>query len=205
MFTCGLCFNLLQDPITIECGDTFCLACLRNYMERHTAAEGVVCIMCQRHNRNIKSTNLTNYRNTEIAQRVKELGSPANDVPRCDWCEDQLASQYCSTCNYSLCPECVVAVHKNSAKRGHTTTPIQEGRRPAAGYRKCAQKGHEEFRAEFFCIKCQVTVCVYCLQTGVHRGHDNITVSDAAADVRQQLTRQVEEVLHVKSRMDGVV
>jgi len=47
--------------------------------------------------------------------------------------------------------------------------------------------------------------CVYCLQTGVHRGHDNIPVTDAAADVRQQLMRQVEEVQHVKARLDGVV
>ena len=33
-FECGVCFNLLSEPITIACGHTFCRTCLVTSLER---------------------------------------------------------------------------------------------------------------------------------------------------------------------------
>eukprot|EP00760_Papus_ankaliazontas_P029191 PhM_4_TR4158/c0_g1_i2/m.73933 len=216
LVSCGICFGLLQDPVTLECGDSFCYSCLRSHLERHGSGmvaddgqpaqlDGFLCFLCLSQNPNVNAANLTHYRNPDLAAKVREVAHGKDDAVTCDWCDEAAATLFCGSCNYSLCSDCNTAVHKNSAKRSHTTVSLQDGRRPQQSFRKCSQKGHEEFRAEFFCVKCQMTCCVYCLQTGVHRGHDNITVVDAAADVRQQLSRQVDEVLQVKARVDTTV
>ena len=176
-------------------------------MERHAGPEGALCFMCHKVSPGVTVQTVSRYRSPELAARIRELlGTDSSEAATCEWCEEKPPTQYCALCNYALCAECTVAVHKNSAKRNHSTFSLQDGRKPtgsAGGCHKCNQKGHEEYRAEFFCVQCQTTVCVYCLQVGHHRGHENISVADAAADVRQQLSRQVEEVIQIKNSIDA--
>ena len=56
-------------------------------------------------------------------------GSAAAPKPLCDHCEEELATQYCSSCRMNqqmACDGCHSVTHKSAKKQGHVSVPIQD-------------------------------------------------------------------------------
>jgi hypothetical protein len=111
---------------------------------------------------------------------------------------------YCHDCMYALCSDCNLAVHKNSAKRAHVPVPVSESKNLKNLSTKCTVKGHEEYRLEFYCTRCEVLCCAYCLQIGPHLQHESALVTKAALDVRMQMGQDLENLGQVKARLEGM-
>jgi hypothetical protein len=194
----------MTEPLTLPCGHSFCSKCLRAKLERGGTAEGyVVCALCTTPHQ-ISLKNLGDYFDRPLAEHIGLLSRGADAKPVCQWCEEATASLFCDACQYTLCGECNVAVHKNRAKKDHQPMPIQDSRAIKGATRKCGVRGHEEYKLEFYCQQCEQLCCAYCLQIGPHRSHDSVLVSKAAADVRQQLGRDLENLAHLKTRIEGM-
>ena len=200
--TCGRCFSILQEPTTLPCKHSFCMKCIRAKLDKAGAGDGYTCQLCTNHYPNLNSKTVGDYFDKTLADRVLLLSRGADARPICLWCDAAEASLFCPECLYTLCKECNEAVHKMGRKKDHTPIAINDSRSIRNATKKCPEKGHEEYKLEFYCLQCESLCCAYCLQIGPHRMHDNIIVAKAAMDVRNQMGRDLENLGHVKTRLE---
>uniref|UniRef100_A0A3B1ITJ6 RING-type domain-containing protein n=1 Tax=Astyanax mexicanus TaxID=7994 RepID=A0A3B1ITJ6_ASTMX len=45
---CSVCLDLLSDPVTVPCGHSYCLRCIRDYWDQMGPAGGCFCPQCRR-------------------------------------------------------------------------------------------------------------------------------------------------------------
>lgn len=200
--TCGLCFSILQEPALLPCKHAFCMKCIRSKLDKAGAGDGYTCLLCSNHYPNLNSKTVGDYFDRALADRVIQLSRGADARPLCTWCDDVEATVFCPECLYSLCGDCNVAVHKMGRKKTHEPIAISDSRSIRNATKKCPEKGHEEYKLEFYCLQCEMLCCAYCLQIGPHKMHDNIIVAKAAMDVRNQMGRDLENLGHVKTRLE---
>ena len=131
---------------------------------------------------------------------MEALAKGAADPRKCQWCESAPATVQCAECMSIFCDDCSAAVHKNSVKREHAVGKLSDSSRNYL--RRCHLRGHEEYRAEFFCVQCSQVCCAYCLQVGPHREHRHVTTAVAAAEARQQMSRDLQSLMESKSRLE---
>ncbi|KAK7201118.1 zinc-finger protein [Novymonas esmeraldas] len=199
VITCGICFNVLDHPVTLDCRHSFCTGCVRGRLAENGDG-GFQCLLCATPYTEIHSSNLEQYTDHEAAVYVEALASGASNPAQCQWCEATTAVKQCAECKCVYCDDCCIAVHKNSAKRDHAIGKLSESSRNFA--RRCQLRGHEEYRAEFFCSQCRQICCAYCLQVGPHREHRHVPVAVAAAEARQQLSRDMHTLVENKGRLE---
>lgn len=197
--TCGICFNVLDRPVTFECNHSFCTACVQQTL-RDNGDNGFLCPLCATPYTEIRASNLAQYTDHETEVYVEALAKGAADPRKCQWCESAPATVQCAECMSIFCDDCSAAVHKNSVKREHAIGKLSDSSRNYL--RRCHLRGHEEYRAEFFCVQCSQVCCAYCLQVGPHREHRHVTTAVAAAEARQQMSRDLQSLMESKSRLE---
>ncbi|GET90841.1 zinc-finger protein, conserved [Leishmania tarentolae] len=199
VITCGICFHVLEHPLTFDCHHSFCDACIRRQLPEN-GNTSFQCPLCATSYSDIHPHNLAQYADHETEAYVELLARGTFNSLTCQWCETTTAKMQCSECMCVYCEECCMGVHRNSAKRNHTIGKLSESNRNFVP--RCPVRGHEEYRAEFFCSQCRQMCCAYCLQVGPHRDHLHVAVAVAAAEARQQLSRGMEALLEAKHRLE---
>ncbi|XP_022311387.2 uncharacterized protein LOC111116688 [Crassostrea virginica] len=90
----------------------------------------------------------------------------AQDVITCDLC-DKAAKQFCNSCQVNLC-DCCIKKHRDELKSlVHEIVPERKIQLEFPEYRE-----HSSQRREVSCKKCNIPVCVKCIVSGPHKGHD---------------------------------
>lgn len=202
--TCGMCFNVLVDPIALSCQHHFCLECIRSKMERSGNPDGFACPLCGISHEKITFRNLPDYVDHGLVNHISNLVKGVDGRSTCQWCDEQFATVVCSDCSNVFCSDCNIAVHKNAAKRSHQPLPITDQKSVKQLMRKCTVKGHEEYRQEFYCLRCEDLCCAYCLQVGPHKAHDHLPVGKAATEARVQMGRDLEQLGQIKARIESM-
>lgn len=200
--TCGICFGILKEPATLPCKHCFCMQCVRDKLSKAGTGDGYTCLLCSNHYPDMSVKTIGDYFDRTLADRVLQLSRGADARPLCLWCDERDANVFCPDCLYTLCSDCNAAVHKMGRKKQHQPITIHDSRSIRNATKKCPEKGHEEYKLEFYCLQCEMLCCAYCLQIGPHKMHDNVIVSKAAMDVRNQMGRDLENLGHVKTRLE---
>ncbi|KAJ3136549.1 hypothetical protein HK101_003996, partial [Irineochytrium annulatum] len=110
----------------------------------------------------------------------------SRERPKCDNCESEPATIYCSSDSANLCNKCDSLLHTSKLASRHIRTPIGKG---TDVFGHC--RHHPEKLIEFFCSQCHVPVCVFCKMVGNHANgeasrHQLVSVSEAYATVLQE-------------------
>ncbi|RNF09731.1 putative zinc finger protein [Trypanosoma rangeli] len=200
--TCGLCFNVFNNPLTFDCQHSYCADCVRNKLDLQNE-DGFACPLCTVLYPTVSVRNLHEFADAALASHVKIVANGDDGQSICQWCEEAPAVMQCSECMFVYCSDCNAAVHKSAAKRGHVTGRIGVQQKLRGIQKKCHVRGHEEYRAEFYCLQCEEMCCAYCLQVGQHKNHDNTSIARAAADVRQQLSRDMSLITEKKMCLES--
>ncbi|XP_061626673.1 tripartite motif-containing protein 16-like isoform X2 [Phyllopteryx taeniolatus] len=148
-FRCPICLDVLQDPVSIPCGHTYCMACINGYWDQAEPPAHFSCPQC----REAFSPRPVLRRNTVLAEVVaklkpreafaSELHAPeqyvgaAGQVP-CDFCppESKLAAaKSCLVCLASFCEAHVLPHREVGTLRRHKLVAAVE----CPAERLCAQ------------------------------------------------------------------
>ncbi|AAZ11923.1 hypothetical protein, conserved [Trypanosoma brucei brucei TREU927] len=202
--TCGICFGILHDPVTLSCKHSFCASCVLGRLE---CLEGrdFICLLCSTKQEHINNETLPKLVDNELRAYVKARVEGLAQQPVCQWCQEVAAAIQCDECAGAYCMDCNTAVHKNATKRHHTFFPLDDAQETRKLYRCCGVQGHEEYRLEFYCKVCESLCCAYCLLTGPHNGHESISVPEAAAIFRNRAPGEITLMTDKKERLEKKV
>ncbi|XP_036279951.1 tripartite motif-containing protein 60-like [Pipistrellus kuhlii] len=127
---CPICLDYLRDPVTIECGHTFCHSCI--YQRWEDLPGTFPCPVCLHHCPERKLKRNTQLRHMiEIVKQIPTTGSERKlqeEKPRC-WKHDEVLTFFSDRAQEMLCPHC-----KDFLKhQDQSLIPIEEA---AASYRR---------------------------------------------------------------------
>nr|XP_051686001.1 E3 ubiquitin-protein ligase TRIM58 [Oryctolagus cuniculus] len=138
---CPVCLDFLQEPVSVDCGHSFCRACISELCEKAESSRGGVyaCPQCRGPFR--PASLRPNRQLAGLVDSVRRLGLAA--VPagarRCARHREPL-SRFCEEELLALCWVCAAAEH-----RGHRTAPLPEA---AARYQVKLQRALEHVQKE---------------------------------------------------------
>nr|XP_022336750.1 tripartite motif-containing protein 3-like [Crassostrea virginica] len=121
--------------------------------------------------------------------------SVAQDVSRCDVCEEEAARMHCDPCVVSLCKVCVGEHFSSDLSRAHKIVDFKD-RNSTPLLHKCSL--HDNEPCELFCQQCGLPVCASCLSSDGHLGH-------SLSKYLHVLNERKEKVLKEKATLEEAI
>ncbi|XP_062399865.1 tripartite motif-containing protein 16-like [Sardina pilchardus] len=180
LFTCPICLDLLKAPVTIPCGHSYCMGCIKGCWHQEEPKGVYSCPQC-RQAFNPRPVLNKNHVFAELVEQIRRTriqtvaSAPVEfagvgDV-HCDVCTGRKlkAVKSCLDCLLCYCENHYKSHNELNPGRKHmmvdATVQLQE--------RICSR--HEK-PLEVFCRREQTCVCLFCLMDA-HKGHDTVSAS----------------------------
>ncbi|XP_062398964.1 tripartite motif-containing protein 16-like isoform X1 [Sardina pilchardus] len=189
LFTCPICLDILRDPVTIPCGHSYCMGCIKGCWDQEDQKSVYSCPQCRQtftprpalNKNNIFAELVEQIRKTRIQAVVPApVECAITGEVECDLCTDRKlkAVKSCLDCLLSYCETHCKAhndVHPGRKHKMIDATGLQE--------RICTQ--HEK-PLEIFCRSDQTCVCFLCM-VDEHKGHDTVSASAGRKEKQAQM------------------
>ncbi|XP_059189635.1 tripartite motif-containing protein 16 [Centropristis striata] len=191
---CLLCVDALRDPVTIPCGDTYCLECIKIYWDQFDHMGVYNCPQCRATftPRPVLRRNLPDV-SIEPRRQLPEL-TPFPYMHResfCDFCVGRRnkAVKSCLMCLAYYCETHVKPHYESSTFKRHKLVD-ETGH---LDRKICPQ--HEK-GLELFCRSDQMCICVLCT-VREHRGHNIASAEEERIEKQKVLVVTQSEVQHI--------
>ncbi|KAI3352987.1 hypothetical protein L3Q82_019564 [Scortum barcoo] len=191
---CQLCVDALRDPVTIPCGDTYCLECIKIYWDQFDHMGVYSCPQCRATftPRPVLRRNLPDV-NHEPRRQLPEL-TPfpyMHQESFCDFCVGRRskAVKSCLMCLAYYCETHVKPHYESSTFKRHKLVD-ETGH---LDRKICPQ--HEK-GLELFCRSDQMCICVLCT-VREHRSHNITSAEEERVEKQKVLVVTQSEVQHI--------
>ena len=117
LIECPICFQSFTDPIALPCMHTFCVKCIKQYVDTSDYDEVETrkfnCPTCRRHV-DIPEGGAERLPKNMFVNNLKEvIASTKSTQSNCEYCvalgADDIAKWRCVECCHSMCDQCKVA------------------------------------------------------------------------------------------------
>ena len=235
ILTCSICIEEAHDPRTLPCQHTYCLECLKKYIDSKERKYEIECpfcrTMCPLPNGNVddlppsflytqlkdantifttekkKETFKDNVTESECrSQEAAKLEQEGNTDKICSSDGcDKAAESFCKSCKY-ICPDCYNDHKTVRAMKSHVILTLNEAATMQKNEPPLCSKHHDE-RLKLFCEDCSSPICYMCfsVEHATHKCVELIIKADKEKDKLGNVMRTIKDYLNKCCEMSNSI